>query len=186
MKQRAVEEFVSIHGHDAVYDALQIVYPQAMVDATTAAKFHIFELPIDIQIIILRPCWRNTRSIALVCKSWAHIVATRTDYWKTAIAESLHIPPSVPVRFATYLRQHWHPFEPHTSQMSRPMQLSWIFDASQIEWGFNNLAQAYLMIKRFLDHVYWVDITETGAQDLLIQAPCCRTKRTPYSFNHCN
>jgi hypothetical protein len=169
MKQRAVEEFILIHGHDPVYNALLDSYPEAMVDATTQAKFHILELPIDIQTIILRPCWRDTRYIALVCKPWAHIVATRQDYWKTSIVEGLFIPPAVPVRFANYLRQQWHPFELNPAQ-GRATQLRWLFDGSQIEWGQNKLNHFYLLIKRWTDYVYWVDLTdESDSKELLIQ-----------------
>lgn len=161
MRRRIVAQFLNKHGVDSVYDALTMVYPE-QIKALEGP--HFFQFPLDIQALILSHCWRITPIIALVCKAWANIVATRLDYWKQGIREQLKIPATLTSPWTRdYFMNRWHPFDIEVLPTRRD-QLSWLFNSYKCIWVVKGKLH-HFRICMHIDqntrrYVRWHDINE--------------------------
>jgi hypothetical protein len=82
-------------------------------------------LPTDVLTLLLGFAWRNTLSIALVCKKWNQIV-NRPQYWARAISERFTVSSTIPLEHQLYFKHTWSPFKMFPDRKS---QLSWLFDS---------------------------------------------------------
>jgi hypothetical protein len=83
--------------------ALQSFYPDRV--ATRIVHYTQWQtLHKHIWVLILRMCWKQSRTNMLVCKAWCEIVMRTPAYWRLAYVEKLS---PFPVTFPIYAKEYF-------------------------------------------------------------------------------